>query len=115
MSEARSPQGAAPVTASGTVTVLNPACTNAMVPRVPLAPRSFVGLEGKTIYLVDIGWGGPAAAYDIFQVMQDWFSRNMPLVKTVLARKKGNFAEDDPDLWNEIKTGGDACIIGISC
>jgi hypothetical protein len=97
------------------ITVLNPECTNTIVPRVPLAPRNLGGLEGKTIYLVDIGWGGPAAAYGVFEVMRDWFAENMPNVKTVLARKKGNFGEDDPDLWNEIKSKGDACIIGISC
>ncbi len=97
------------------ITVLNPACTSAVVPKVPLAVRNMSSLDGKTIYLVDIGWGGPAAAYSIFQVIQDWFARNMPGVKTVLKRKKGNFGDDDPGLWNEIKTNGDACIIGISC
>jgi hypothetical protein len=101
--------------ASDKITILNPECTNAFVPRVPLAPRKFSGLENKTIYMVDIGWGGPEAAYGVFQVMQDWFARNIPGVKTVLARKKGNFGDDDPDLWREIKNKGDACIIGISC
>jgi hypothetical protein len=100
---------------SGKITVLNPACSSAMVPRIPLSPRTFSNLEDKTVYLVDIGWGGPAAAYSVFQVIQDWFARNMPRVKTVLARKKGSFMDDDPDLWNEIKTRGNACIIGISC
>jgi hypothetical protein len=85
------------------------------VPRVPLAPRNFKALDGKTIYLVDIGWGGPAAAFGVFEGIRDWFAGNMPLVKTVLARKKGNFGEDDPGLWAEIKSRGDACIIGISC
>jgi hypothetical protein len=115
MSEAKSRQKPAAVSAAPNITVLNPACTNALVPRVPLAPRNHPRLEGKTLYLVDIGWGGPAAAYSVFQVMQDWFAREMPQVKTVLARKKGSFMEDDPDLWNEIKAKGDGCIIGISC
>lgn len=99
----------------GAITVLNPACKNTMVERVSLAPRTFSSLEGKTIYLVDIGWGGPDAAYDVFQVMEEWFARNTPTVKTVLVRKKGPYPVDDPDLWNEIKAKGDACIIGISC
>ncbi len=116
MSEAKSQQRAmvAP-TADGAITVLNPTCSNTTVERVPLAPRTFISLEGKTIYLVDIGWGGPEAAYDVFQVMQDWFIKNMPSVKTVLVRKKGSYGADDPDLWKEIKAEGDACIIGISC
>jgi|WetSurMetagenome_2_1015567.scaffolds.fasta_scaffold73641_1 hypothetical protein len=100
---------------SGKISVLNPASSSSMVPRIPLAPRTFSNLDDKVVYLVDIGWGGPAAAYDIFQVIVDWFARNKPRVKTVLTRKKGSFMDDDPDLWNEIKTRGDACIIGISC
>jgi len=101
--------------AEARIEVLNPACSNAVVPRIPLTPRKFSSLDNKTIYMVDIGWGGPEAAYGVFQVMQDWFKANMPSVKTVLARKKGPFFDDDPALWDEIKAKGDACIIGISC
>ena len=100
---------------AGMITVLNPACTNNMAERVPLAPRPFNSLDGKTIYMVDIGWGGPDAAYDVFQVMQGWFTSHIPSVKTELVRKNGSFGMDDPDLWQEIKAKGDACIIGISC
>ena len=100
---------------AGKTTVLNPACTNTMAERVPLAPRTFNSLEGKTIYMVDIGWGGPDAAYDVFQVMRDWFAEHIPSVKTILVRKNGSFRDDDPILWKEIKAKGDACIIGISC
>ena len=97
------------------VTVLNPACSSTMAERSPLASRTLNNLNNKTIFLVDIGWGGPKAGYDVLEVMQGWFARNIPTVKTVLVAKKGSFAEDDPDLWKKIKTEGDACIIGISC
>jgi len=97
------------------ITVLNPACSSTMAERVPLAPRTFTNLEGKTIYLVDIGWGGPKAGYDVFEVMQEWFARTIPSVKTVLVKKKGSYTEDDPELWEKIKADGDACIIGLSC
>lgn len=97
------------------VTVLNPACSSRMVERIPLAPRTFTSLEGKTVYLVDIGWGGPTAGYDVFDVMQEWFAKNIPSVKTILVRKKGMYGEDDPELWKKIKNEGDACILGISC
>lgn len=97
------------------IAVLNPACSSSMVERVPLAPRTFTGLDDKTVYLVDIGWGGPKAGYDVFEVMQGWFSRNIPSLKTVLVRKKGGYGDDDPELWEKIKAGGDACIIGLSC
>ena len=95
------------------ITVMNPAITSSMVDRVPLTDR-LDSLEGKTLYMVDIGWGGPDAAYSVFEEMQGWFSENMPSVKTVLKRKKGMYDQDDPELWKEIKEKGDAAIIGIS-
>ena len=64
------------------ITVLNPAISTKFVERVPLAPRLDT-LEGKTIYLVDLQWGGPEAAYSVYEEMQGWFSRNMPSVKVV--------------------------------
>ncbi len=95
------------------ITVMNPAITNTMVDRVPLAPR-LDSLEGKTVYMVDINWGGPEAAYSVFEEMQVWFSKNMPSVKTVLKRKRGSYSADDPELWKEISEKGNAAIIGIS-
>ncbi len=97
------------------VTVLSPACSSSMVERAPLTPRTFSKLDGKTIFLVDIGWGGPKAGYDVFDVMRGWFASNIPSAKTVLVAKKGPFAQDDPELWKRIAAEGHACIIGISC
>ncbi len=97
------------------ITVLNPACSSTMVERVPLTPRNFSSLENKTVFMIDIGWGGPTAGYDVFEVMSEWFAENIPSVKTVLIRKKGGFAEDDPELWARVKAEGDAAILGISC
>jgi hypothetical protein len=116
MSKPKSQQKATVKSSSaGKLSVLNPACSSTMVERVPLTPRTFTSLNGKTIYLVDIGWGGPKAVYDVFEVMQGWFVENIPSVKTLIVRKKGSFVEDDPDLWSKVKSTGDACIIGISC
>jgi hypothetical protein len=93
---------------------MNPAVANQMVDRVPLSPRLDT-LEGKTLYMVDIGWGGPEAAYSVFEQMEIWLAANMPTVKTVIKRKRGSYMVDDPALWPEIKNdGGDAAIIGIS-
>jgi hypothetical protein len=95
------------------ITVLNPAISSQMVERIPLAPRTDT-LEGKTLYLVDLQWGGPQAGYSVFEEMQKWFSRNMPSVKTVLRRSKGGWMGDDPELRKEIgqnKAGG--VVIGI--
>jgi hypothetical protein len=76
---------------------------------LPLAPRLDT-LDGKTLYLVDGKFGG---GYSFLVEMQDWFSRNMPAVKTVLRRKAGNMFMDDPDLWAEIKEKGDAVVLGV--
>ncbi|MBN2418453.1 MAG: hypothetical protein JXL81_03635, partial [Deltaproteobacteria bacterium] len=62
------------------IRVLNPTPPNSMVDRVPLTPRLDT-LEGKTIFLVDIGWGGKDAAPGIYKEMTAWFAQNMPSVK----------------------------------
>jgi len=95
------------------ITVLNPAISTRMVERVPLAPRTDT-LEGKTIYLVDLQWGGPNAGYSVFEEMRDWFSRNMPSVKVEIRRASSGWMGDDPGLRKEIiskKAGG--VVIGI--
>ena len=108
-------QGKTRKSLDGTITVLNPACSSKVAERVPLAPRQFSSLEGKRIFLVDSGWGGPAGGYDVFQVMQEWFKHHIPSVKTILVKKKGMYVDDDPELWKRIKADGDACIMGLSC
>ena len=110
---ASAPQSAR-VNSGGKIAVLNPAATNTMVERIPITSR-LTSLEGKTIYMVDIGWGGPEAGYDVLQVISKWFAQNMPSVKSVVVRKRGSFGADDPELWKEIKAKGQAAILGISC
>jgi hypothetical protein len=95
------------------LTVLNPAIESKMVDREPLSPRLDT-LDGKTIYMVDINWGGPDAAWPVFEEMTAWFAQNMPTVKTVIKKKAGMYSMDDQPLWKEISEKGDAAIIGIS-
>jgi len=84
------------------ITVLNPAISSNFVERVPLAPRADT-LEGKTLYLVDLQWGGPEAAYSVYEEMQAWFSRNLPSVKIEIRRSKGGWmGGDDSGLRKEI-------------
>lgn len=97
----------------GIITVLNPAVASKMAKRAPLSPRLNT-LEGKTLYLVDINWGGPDAAYSVYEEMQDWFAKNIPSLKIVIKRKKGPYSQDDPELWKEIAQNGNAAMIGIS-
>jgi hypothetical protein len=77
----------------------------------PMAPRLDT-LNGKTVYLVNQGFGGS----DLFmEQLQAWFAEHMPTVKTVLRRKTGFiFRDDTKDLWKEIKEKGDAVIFGVA-
>ena len=69
-------------------------------------------LENKTIYLVDIGFGG---GYAFMQEVQHWFTDHMPSVTTILKRKPGHvFMDNDNRLWEEIKGKGDAVILGVA-
>ena len=93
--------------------VLNPTPPNRMVDRVPLTPR-LATLDGKTIFLVDIGWGGPQAAPSIYAEMKAWFAQNMPSVKVEIRTIKGSYMQDQPELWKEISEKGNAAMVGIS-
>jgi hypothetical protein len=84
------------------ITVLNPAIASKFVERVPLAPRADT-VEGKTIFLVDLQWGGPEAAYSVYEEMKGWFARNMPSVNVEIRRSKGGWmGGDDSGLRKEI-------------
>ena len=95
------------------ITVLNPALSTSIVERVALAPRTGT-IEGKTIYLVDLQWGGPEAAYSVFEEMKAWFSRNMPSVNVEIRRSVGGPFGDDPELRKEIIAQNAAgVVVGI--
>jgi hypothetical protein len=82
----------------------------------PPSLSSFAGrldtLENKTVYLVDIGFGG---GYNFMLQLQKWFAENMPTVTTVVKRKPGNvFMDDRNDLWEEVKEKGQAVVLGVA-
>jgi hypothetical protein len=74
-----------------------------------MAPR-LTSLDGKTVYLVDTGFAG---SYEFLEEAQGWFSRNRPVIKTVLKRKGGNAFSDAPQLWVELKEKADAVVFGV--
>jgi len=95
------------------ITVLNPAITEKLAARVPLAPRLDT-LEGKTIYIVDMNYEGMGGT-PVLGEMQAWFAKNMPSVKIVIKLKSGSYISDDPALWKEIAANkGNGVIIGVA-
>ncbi|HUL31687.1 MAG TPA: hypothetical protein VLZ03_14650 [Thermodesulfobacteriota bacterium] len=91
------------------ITVVNPTGFPPPIERKALAPRP-ASLDGKTIYLVDVLFNNG----DVFlQQMQNWFTQNMPTVKTIYRQKKGIYAADDPDLWKEIKAKNGLMVMAI--
>ena len=105
---------ATPAVGAGKLAVLNPAIAGKFAERTPLVSR-LESLEGKTLYMIDIQWGGAESAYSFFEAVQDWFAKNMPSVKTVVTRTKTNMFADDPSIRKEmIEKKADAAIVGIA-
>ena len=97
------------MTTNGKITTLKPLGFAPKVTRKPLAPR-LETLEGKTVYLVDCRFDDS----DIFlKQMQAWFAERMPGVRTVVKPISSVYLNDDPATWNEIKSRGDAAILGV--
>jgi hypothetical protein len=92
------------------ITAVSPKGTPPPVHLFSMAPR-VSSLDGKTIYLVD------ATHFDgsvtLLLKIQAWFQQNMPSVKTVVRKKAGVYAMDDPKLWAEIKANAYATIMDI--
>ncbi len=82
------------------------------VPSSPSFAKRLDTLENKTVYLVDIGFGG---GYEFMLQLQKWFAEHMPSVTTIPKRKPGMvFTDDDNDLWEEIKEKGHAVVLGVA-
>jgi hypothetical protein len=105
MSAVLNPEGYRTITLDGESVQRKNGSFSAMAPRLDT-------LNGKTVYLVDTGFGGSGKFLD---QMQDWFAEHMPEVKSVRRRKSGNvFRDDTKDLWAEIKERGQAAVLGVA-
>ena len=91
------------------ITVFNPLGQPPAIARVPMAPR-ITDLEGKTIYIVDVGF---TDTHQFFTEMQKLLSERYPKTTWIVRTKIGTYFEDDPKLWAEIKEKGHGMIMGI--
>jgi hypothetical protein len=90
------------------VTVVNPRGTPPPIRLVPMAPRLDT-LDGKTIYVINIGFG------DTFlPEVQKVMAEKYPKTNWIFRRKAGrDYFDDDPKLWAEIKEKGHGMIMGV--
>jgi hypothetical protein len=95
--------------AENALTVLNPLGQPPAIARVSMAPR-IDNLDGKTIYIVDIGF---TDTHQLFTEMQKLLSERHPGTTWEVRTKIGTYFEDDPMLWAEIKERGHGMIIGV--
>ena len=91
------------------ITVLNPLGQPPPIVRVPMAPR-IDSLEGKTIYIVDIGF---TDTHQLFTEMQSLLREKFPNTTWIVRTKIGTYFNDDPELWKEIKEKGHGMIMGV--
>jgi hypothetical protein len=90
------------------ITVLNPRGIPPPIRLVPMAPRLDT-LDGKTIYVINIGFG------DTFlPEVQKVMAEKYPKTNWIFKRKAGrDYFDDDPKLWAEIKEKGHGMIMGV--
>ncbi len=78
----------------------------------PVFAKRLDTLENKTIYMVDIGFGG---GYNFMLRLEKWFNKNMPSVTTIVRRKPGRvFMDESKSLWEEVKAKGHAVVLGVA-
>ncbi len=105
------PAGGEPIEAPAAklFTVLSPLGTPPKVNKKQAAAR-LESLDGKTVYLVDCRFDD---SIELLKQVAAWFASHMPSVKTKIVSLSATYQKDDPRTWDEIKSNGDAAIIGV--
>ncbi len=91
------------------IKVFNPLGQPPAIARVPMAPR-LTTLDGKTIYIVDIGF---TDTDQLLKEMQKLLGERYPKTTWIVRLKTGTYFDNDPKLWAEIKEKGSGMIIGV--
>jgi hypothetical protein len=89
--------------------VLNPQANPPPIELTPMAARG-PDLSGRIVYFVDVRFMNGDL---LLKEMQCAFAQRYPAVKTVFRRKEGGYADDDPQLWAEIKKDQGLMVMAI--
>jgi len=91
------------------ISVMNPRGIMPAIRLIPMAARPD-SLDGKTVYIVDTKYPNTKP---FVEQLQKNLQEKYPNTNWVLKDKKGNYMEDDPDLWAEIKEKAQGAIVLI--
>lgn len=91
------------------ITVMNPRGIQPPIRLIPMAPRSD-SLDGKTIYFVDTRYPNTRTFVEEFMMA---LKEKFPKTNFVLKDKVGNYMDDDPKLWAEVKEKAQGVIMTI--
>ena len=91
------------------VTVMNPRGIQPPIRLIPMAPRPD-SLDGKTIYFVDTRYPNTRPFVEEFMKL---LKEKYPKTNWVLKDKVGNYMDDDPKLWAEVKEKAQGVIMTI--
>lgn len=89
--------------------VLNPLGNPPPIRVTPMAPRH-PDLAGRKLYFVDVRFMNGDL---LLEEMRRPIAERYPGLETVFRRKKGGYAEDDPELWAEIKNSRGLMVMAI--
>jgi|WetSurMetagenome_2_1015567.scaffolds.fasta_scaffold883415_2 hypothetical protein len=94
---------------TGKITVLDPRGQPPLLRQTPMTSR-LDNLDGKTVYVVHLNW---PHTFQFTDEMHKVLSARYPKTKFVLKKKMGAYAQDDPELWDEIQKKGNAAIVSV--
>ena len=66
-------------------------------------------LTDKNIYLIDVG---KPQSDDVFDAVEEYLLEHVPQAKIVRTRKKSDYFNNEPALWDEVQNNADAFILG---
>lgn len=92
----------------GKFEVLNPRGVEIRKESSPLNAR-LSDLAGKNIYLVDVG---KPQSDCVFDAVEEYLFEHVPQAKIVRTRKKSDYFNNEPALWDEVQNNADAFILG---